>query len=265
MKNRLSQKLKDSAQNKRKLFCAYLTLGYPSLQTTERMILALEKAGTDIIELGFPFSDPLADGPTIQRASFEAIQKGMGLPNAFRLIKSLRKKGLKIPVLFFSYLNPIIHYGISRAIKHLNQSGFDGLIVPDLPPEEGKMWKNWFQKANLSMVYLAAPTTIPSRIKEIARESTGFIYYVSLRGVTGARAKLPADLIEKVKSIKKITAKPVLVGFGVSDSKQAKMICQHADGIIVGSAIVNLLGRGKTGETQALALVSSLIRAMKQA
>ena len=263
MQNRLGRKLKEAQIDKRKLFCDYLTLGFPSLATTERIMLALEKAGTDIIELGFPFSDPLADGPTIQQASFVAIKNGVTLPVAFRLMKSLRKKGLKIPVLLFSYLNPVIHFGISQTIKQLHQSGFDGLIVPDLPPEEGAMWKNWFRQSKLSIVYLAAPTTAESRLKEIARQTTGFIYYVSLKGVTGAREKLPADLMEKIKMIKKSVNKPVLVGFGVSQPEQAKMICQSADGIIVGSALVHCLAMGKKGEGKALALVSRLIRSIR--
>ncbi len=265
MKNRLSQKLKEAKSNKSKLFCAYITLGYPSLATTERMIIALEKAGTDIIELGFPFSDPLADGPTIQWASSEAIKKGVDLPTAFRLIKSLRKKGLKIPVLLFSYLNPIMHYGISSAIKHLHQNGFDGLIIPDLPHEEGRMWKNWFKQSNQSIVYLAAPTSTDSRLKDIVRESNGFVYYVSLKGVTGSRAKLPIDLIQKLKNVKKIAKdKPVLVGFGVSDAKQARAISKIADGIIVGSAIMNRLSHGKKGEAETVRFATQLIKAIKQ-
>ena len=264
MNNRLIQKIKEAKKKSSKLFCAYLTLGYPSLGSTERLIPKLERAGTDILELGFPFSDPLADGPTIQFASSEAIKNGITIGNAFRLMKKLRKAGLKIPVLFFSYLNPIMHYGISRFIRQLHQSGFDGLIVPDLPPEEGRMWESWFRKFNISTVYLAAPTSSKKRLNEIVKHSSGFVYYVSLRGVTGARNSMPADLIKKLQSIKKISDKPVLVGFGVSHPEQAKMISRYADGIIVGSAIVGCLKDGRKGEQAALSLVSRLIRSMKQ-
>ncbi len=264
MNNRLTQKLKEAKKKSAKLFCAYVTLGYPSLESTKRIIPALEKAGTDILELGFPFSDPLADGPTIQFSSSEAIKNGVKMRHAFQLIKSLRRQGLRIPVIFFSYLNPIMHYGISRFIRQLHQSGFDGLIVPDLPPEEGKMWEGWFRKFNISTIYLAAPTSSKRRLSEIIKRSNGFVYYVSLKGVTGARSAMPADLIKKIKAVKKLSDKPVLVGFGVSHPKQAKVISEHADGIIVGSAIVGAMSQGKKGEATALSLVSRLIRSMKQ-
>lgn len=263
MKNRLIQKIKEAKKNSSKLFCAYLTLGYPSYESTKRLIPKLEAAGTDILELGFPFSDPLADGPTIQFSSSEAIKNGITMQSAFRLMKSLRKDGLKIPVLFFSYLNPIMHYGISQFIRQLHQSGFDGLIVPDLPPEEGRMWEGWFKKFNISTVYLAAPTSSKERLNEIVKHSNGFVYYVSLKGVTGARNSVPPDLIQKVRAIKKISDKPVLVGFGVSHPNQAKIISRHADGIIVGSAIVNCL-KDRNGEKSAISLVSRLIRSMKR-
>lgn len=264
MHNRLIQKLNESKKKKAKLFCAYITLGFPSLKATERLLPMLERAGTDILELGFPFSDPLADGPTVQFSSSEAIKKGIKIQHAFRLVKSLRKKGLQMPIVFFSYLNPIMHYGISRFIRQLSQNGFDGLIVPDLPPEEGRMWDPWFRKFNISMIYLAAPTTSPKRLKEIVGHSNGFVYYVSLKGVTGARRSLPNDLFKRIQMIKKISSKPVLVGFGVSYPNQARAIAQYSDGIIVGSAIVHQLAKRRGGEKAALSLVSNLIRSTKQ-
>ncbi len=263
MTNRLTQKLREIKRKKAKLFCAYVTLGYPNISVTERIIPELEKAGVDIIELGFPFSDPLADGPTIQHASSEAIKKGVTLRHAFQMIRKLRKKGLQIPVIFFTYLNPIMNYGISQTLRQLHQNGFDGLIVPDLPPEEGRMWETWFKRFNISVIYLASPTTKNSRLKEIAKHTNGFIYYVSLRGVTGARNSVPSDLAINLKAIKKITDKPVLVGFGVSSEKQAKEICCNSDGIIVGSAIVEQLSKGRRGEIAAVSLVTRLIRSMK--
>jgi len=264
MNNRLVQKIKEAKKKNAKLFCAYVTLGFPNLSTTEAIIPALEQAGTDIIELGFPFSDPLADGPTIQFASERAIKNGVQLKDAFRLIKKLRRKGLKIPVLFFSYLNPLMHFGVSRAVRQLKQNGFDGLIIPDLPPEEGRMWEPWFRSSDLSIVYLIAPTTKNKRIGEIAKRSNGFIYYVSLRGVTGVRSSVPADLVQKIKEIKKITDKPVLVGFGVSDEKQVRSIARVADGIIVGSAIVDRLRNGRKAVKSTISFVSRLIASLKK-
>ena len=263
MNNRLTQKLKEAGKRKEKLFCAYLTLGFPRLAVTEALVPALERAGVDILELGFPFSDPLADGPTIQFASAEAIKRGVKLKDAFSLIRKLRREGLRIPVLFFSYLNPIMHYGISRALRQLRQSGFDGLIVPDLPPEEGRMWEPWFKRFDLSLVYLVAPTSGEDRIREIVKHSSGFIYYVSLRGVTGARNSVPKDLFRKLKILKKITPKPVLVGFGVSNEAQARNIARAADGVIVGSAIVERLRNGRKAVGSVVSFVSRLVRAMK--
>ena len=265
MKNRLLEKLKLTKGRRRKLFCAYLTLGFPKLNITEALIPALEKAGTDILELGFPFSDPLADGPTIQYASSEAIKRGVQMRDAFRIVRRLRRRGLKMPVLFFSYLNPIMHYGVSRAVRQLHQSGFDGLIVPDLPPEEGRMWEPWFRRYNLSLVYLAAPTTTDERMREIVKRSSGFVYYVSLRGVTGARNSVPTDLERKLRSMKRLTHKPILVGFGVSNETQARRIARVADGIIVGSAIVERLREGRGGIGPAVSFASRLARSLKHA
>lgn len=264
MDNRLIQKLNEAKKKKTKLFCAYLTLGFPNISTTEAFIPALERAGADIIELGFPFSDPLADGPTIQFASEQAIKNGVQLKDAFRLMKKLRRKGLKIPVLFFSYLNPLMHYGVSRAVRQLKQNGFDGLVIPDLPPEEGRMWEPWFKNSDLSIVYLVAPTTGLQRMREIAKHSSGFVYYVSLRGVTGMRKSLPSDLIRKLKEVKKVIRKPVLVGFGISHEKQARAIAHVADGIIVGSAIVDRLRKGRKAIRPTISYVSRLIVSLKQ-
>ncbi|MBI3999783.1 MAG: tryptophan synthase subunit alpha [Candidatus Omnitrophica bacterium] len=262
--NRLAQKLKEAKKSNRKLFCAYVTLGFPKLSVTEELIPALEKVGVDILELGFPFSDPLADGPTIQFASADAIKKGVQLKDAFRLVRRLRKKGLKIPVLFFSYLNPIMHYGVSRTVRQLRQSGFDGLIVPDLPPEEGAMWEPWFRSADLSLIYLIAPTTQENRIRKIAKHSNGFVYYVSLRGVTGMRSSLPSDLLKKLATVKRLARMPVLVGFGVSNEKHARAISKAADGIIVGSAIVEKLRTNRKAVGSAVAFASRLAAAIKK-
>ncbi|MBI4367774.1 MAG: tryptophan synthase subunit alpha [Candidatus Omnitrophica bacterium] len=263
MNNRLTQTLRSANRNGKKLFCAYVTLGFPRLSVTEALLPVLEKAGVDILELGFPFSDPLADGPTIQFASEAAIKQKVRLQHAFHLIRKLRKKGFRIPVLLFSYLNPVMHYGISQTLRQLRQSGFDGLIVPDLPPEEGRMWEPWFKRHQLSLVYLVAPTTPAKRIREIANRSSGFVYYVSLKGVTGSRRALPLDLKRKLKTVKQNTRKPVLVGFGVSNEKQARAISEVADGVIVGSAIVSRLKRGEKAIQSVRSFVSGLVRSIR--
>src|SRR3989338_442823 len=176
MSNRLIQRIKEAKQTGRKLFCAYLTLGFPNLSATRALIPVLEEAGTDILELGFPFSDPLADGPTIQFASECALRKGVRIQDALRLVREMRKNGVVFPILFFSYANPVFKYGVNRLASDLKASGFDGLIIPDLLIEEGKQFEPIFRKARLSLVYLIAPTTNKLRMKQIAARSNGFIY-----------------------------------------------------------------------------------------
>jgi tryptophan synthase alpha chain len=260
--NRLLERIGKSRRRLSKLFCAYVTLGYPSLAATETAIRALESAGTDILELGFPFSDPLADGPTIQQASEYSLRKGVHLSDAFRLIKKLRTRGLKMPVLLFSYMNPILQYGVTRMAFQLRRSGFDGAVIPDMPPEEGKKVEASFRRNHLSLVYLVAPTTAAKRAISIGKRSSGFIYYVSLRGVTGARSRLPADLSKKLKALKRVTKKPILVGFGVSQPRQAQAIAKIADGIVVGSAIVSRLRNKKNSGAPIKAFARQLIRSM---
>lgn len=244
MKNYLSNKTRNATQQKRKLFCVFLTLGYPSIAATERLILSSEKAGVDIIELGFPFSDPLADGPTIQYSSEQAIKKNISINDAFALVRRLRQKGSQIPIVFFGYFNPVFSYGTKDFARDARNAGLDGLIIPDLPPEEETGFQKACRKQTLHIVQLVAPTTRDSRAKMLVGKSQGFIYYVSLRGVTGARKALPGDLKAHLAKLKRLTAKPVLAGFGISTPEQARSISRFSDGVIVGSAVIEHLKRG---------------------
>ncbi len=262
-KNRLIAITQKSVKNKKKLFCAFVTLGYPNLKATENLILEFEKCGVDIVELGFPFSDPLADGPTIQYSSERALEKGVKLEDAFRLISRLRKKGCRVPILLFTYLNPIHHYGLSRIVRRAAQSGFDGFIIPDCPPEEEPELTRLCHQKNLARVFLVAPTTVAKRAAAIARQSEGFIYYVSLRGVTGARKSLPSDILKNIKSLKRVTRKPVLIGFGVSSPKQSYQLGKMGQGVIVGSAIVQELRRSGGGIKPAVNFVRKMVKALK--
>ena len=266
MNNRLICRIEEALRKRRKLFCAYLTLGFPNLSVTRNLIPVLERSGTDILELGFPFSDPLADGPTIQKASERALKNGVTVHDALGIIRSLRKKGLSIPILFFSYINPVLRYGVKRLADDLARNGFDGLIIPDLSLEEGRFLEPVFKRVNLSLVYLIAPTTDKARAREIAKRSSGFVYYVSIRGVTGARYIVPRDLIRNVKQIKRLSRKPVLVGFGVSQVSQARAIAAVADGVIVGSAIVNQISKSKAKDVskQVAKLVSRLAASIQR-
>ncbi|MDP3919559.1 MAG: tryptophan synthase subunit alpha [Candidatus Omnitrophota bacterium] len=261
--SRLIDKLGNLRKQKSKVFCAFLTLGYPNLGATEKLIKAFDREGVDIIELGFPFSDPLADGPTIQYSSEKALARGVTLRDAFGLAKKLRRQGCRIPILFFSYLNPIYRYGIRAFAKKAAASGFDGVIVPDLPPEEETGFQHDCRRYGLAQVFLVTPTTAQPRARAIARKCRGFIYYVSLRGVTGARRNISADVRRHLAVLEKDTDKPVLVGFGVSSPKQAKFLSGLSEGVIVGSAIIDRLRKssGKTGP--AIAYIRSMVRAVK--
>ncbi len=262
MQNFLKEKITKAAKERSKLFCAFLTLGFPNLAATEKLILEFEKNGVDIVELGFPFSDPLADGPTIQYSSEQALRKGVQLKDAFELAEKLRRRGCKMPLVFFTYLNPVFSYGLQKFVQTARRAGFDGLIVPDLPPDEEPVLERECLRQGLLRTFLVTPTTSEIRAKKIAKATDGFIYYVSLRGVTGARKALPQDLKKNLARLKKISAKPVLIGFGVSTPKQARELGAQSDGVIVGSAIVESLRRfGGLGQT--VQFVKSMVRALK--
>jgi len=237
MKNRIEQKFKDLKRQRKKAFIAFLTSGDPNLETTRKLILALEKAGVDIVELGVPFSDPMADGPTIQAASQRALKKGVNLKNILKLVFQIRKSS-QMPLALMTYYNPVLHYGEEKLIKDAARFGVDGLIIPDLPPEEAKTIIRAAKKNHIATIFFIAPTSTPERTKLVCGVSTGFIYYVSLTGVTGIRKKLPSDILKNIRSIKRKCAKPVCVGFGISTPLQVKAVARIGDGVIVGSAIV---------------------------
>jgi tryptophan synthase alpha chain len=236
--NRIDQTFKRLKAQKKKAFIAFVTAGHPNLKATEDMVLAFEKAGVDIIELGVPFSDPMAEGPTIQASSKHAIEKGKAsLNKVFEMVKRLRQK-TQIPLCFMTYYNIILRHGEEKFIKDAVACGLDGMIIPDLPPFEAKNLRDLAKKANIATVFFVAPTTSNDRIPQIAQAATGFIYYISLTGVTGVKQALASNVSRDVKRIKKFTDKPVCVGFGINNPAQVKEISKVADGVIVGSAIV---------------------------
>lgn len=250
---------------KKKIFCAFLTLGYPDIRTTKTLIREFEAMGVDIVELGFPFSDPMADGPTIQYSSERSLEKGTRLKHAFDLVSELRREGCKVPIVFFTYLNPVYSLGLKNFANKAKTAGFDGVIIPDLPPEEEREFSKECCRLNLSQVFLIAPTTERSRAKKIADACGGFIYYVSLRGVTGARKALASDVAKNLKVLKKITQKPLLIGFGVSSPEQARELSAISHGVIVGSAIVEALRKSGGKVKPVIKFVKSLVRAVKGA
>ena len=235
--NRIEQKFQELKRKDKKAFIVFITAGFPNFAITKRLVLELAKNGADLIELGVPFSDPLADGPVIQESSRLSIESGTTLTKILSLVKSLRKQ-TQIPLCLMAYYNLIFCFGKRRFLDLAHTSGVDGIIIPDLPPEEDKDFILDAKRRNIDTIFFLSPTTPNKRIAFINKSSRGFIYYVSLTGVTGAREKLAADLIKNLKRVKKYTRKPVCVGFGISKATQVAQVSRLADGVIIGSAVI---------------------------
>lgn len=228
-----------------KVLIAYVTAGYPDITDTLRIATVLAENGCDIIELGIPFSDPLADGATIQRASYQALQRGITPESCLKIAAEIREK-ISQPLIFMTYYNPVYNYGLEAFCRSCVESGINGLIVPDLPPDEGDELSKTADNHNLDLIYLLPPNSTGERITLVADKSRGFIYLVSLTGVTGARDSLPVELEEFVKRVRSRTKKPLCVGFGISTPEHARRIAAIADGVIVGSRILQLIEEDTT-------------------
>ncbi len=241
----------------------YIMAGDPDLVTTRRLIVEMEKAGCDIIELGAPFSDPLADGPTIQKAAIRSIKNHTTIADVLGLVAEVRKES-KIPLILMTYYNLILKYGEERFVHDAVAAGLDGVILPDLPPEEAGVLIPTAKKAGLDLIFLLAPTSTGVRIKLVCRVSQGFVYYVSLTGVTGARAEIQHSVKASLEKIKAITDKPIGVGFGISTPDQAAQVAQWgADGVIVGSALVKVIEENGSSP-ELVEKAASFVRALKQ-
>jgi tryptophan synthase alpha chain len=223
-----------------KALIPYITVGYPTIDATLKVVHTLARNGADIVELGIPFSDPLADGVTIQKSSFHALRNGVTPQLCLEIAKELRRK-VNIPLVFMTYFNPVLSYGLKEFGAACAESGISGLIIPDLPPEEGSELEAISQREGLDLIYLLAPTSSEGRIRLVSERSRGFIYLVSVSGVTGVRKSLPPDLAAFVSRVKRLTRQPVCVGFGISTAEQAKQVAQMADGVIIGSRIIQLM------------------------
>lgn len=240
MTNRIDKRFGELKLRKKKAFIAYITAGDPDLGMTKSLVKALEMSGADIIELGIPFSDPIADGPTIQAASYRALIKKTSLARVFKAVSELRPH-TGIPIIFMTYYNPVLKYGLERFFASCRKAGVDGVIVPDLPFEESGELVRLGRMSGVRTIFLAAPTSTRERMRRIAKISSGFVYYVSLTGVTGSGRSLLSEIKRNVKTLKSFTDKPIAVGFGVSNPVQARLIAVGADGVIVGSAIVKII------------------------
>lgn len=260
--NRIESTFRKLKKSGGKALIPFVTAGYPDLKTTEKLVLVLEEAGADIVELGVPFSDPVADGPVIQMSSFEALKKGVNLKKILASVKTLRKK-TQIPLAAMTYFNPILQYGPSRFVNDACAAGLDGLIIPDLPPEEETDFSKETTRKGLAMIQFISPTTPKDRARMLIRKAKGFIYFVSLAGVTGARRALPSDLKARLKETKKMAgAIPVCVGFGISSPQHVRELGPYCDGMIVGSAVIKKIKEGLSRKNS-LSLVRSFMKSLK--
>ncbi len=260
--NRIDRKFSQLRSRGKKAFIAFITAGYPDLAQTQKLLFALEESGADIVELGVPFTDPMADGPVIQEASRYALRRGVTLERIMRMVAKARSLGLQVPVCLMTYYNPVFVYGEKRFVEQAHACGVDGVIIPDLPPEEAVQLRRCAAARTFATIFFASPTSTMPRIKAAARASRGFLYYVSLTGVTGARDSLPKDTSAKVRQIKKAVSLPVCVGFGVSNPSQVAAVWKVADGVIVGSALVRLITSHLRSPRMAQAL-SRFVRHLK--
>lgn len=227
---------------------AFLTVGYPSVEETLRLVPALIEGGADVIELGVPFSDPLAEGPTIQRSSHHALERGVTPAVCLDVVAGLRAQGVEAPIVLMGYYNPLLSYGLEEFCRDAAAAGADGIIVVDLPPEESHPLRDACRRRGLDLVYLLAPTSTDGRIELVAGLASGFVYCVSVTGVTGAREELPAGLSAFVNRVRARTPLPVAVGFGISKPKHFRAVARIADAAVIGSAIIDEIDRSDPSE-----------------
>jgi tryptophan synthase alpha chain len=265
--SRIAPLFERTASEGRAALVLYLTACWPDAETNRALIEAIAEAGCDVLELGVPFSDPIADGPTIQRASAEALAAGATLDKVFALAGLTRD--VRPPTVLFSALNPIFHRGYARSAADARAVAIDGVLAPDLPIEEDPELGEALRGEGLDLIYLAAPTTPAARKVEIAAATSGFLYYISLKGVTGARTDMASDIAEQLAPVRAASRMPVAVGFGISRPEQANIVARQAEGVVVGSALIDTIARHRGGPRAKLlaevkAFVGELAAAMQR-
>jgi tryptophan synthase alpha chain len=238
--NRIQKTFRRLNRNGAKALVTFVTAGDPSLDATRKILGSLERGGADVVELGVPFSDPMADGPVIQKASERALARGATLKKVLSLVADCRKRS-EVPILLMGYFNPILAHGIEAFARDAARAGVDGAIVVDLPPEESAELDRALKKYGLDLIYLLTPTSDADRIRIVCRRARGFIYFVSITGITGARLKSEEEIRRKVAEIRSQTKLPIAIGFGISKPEHARAMAKIADGVVVGSALVNLI------------------------
>jgi len=263
--NRIVEKFAQLKKSGKKGFIVYIGAGDPNLAATRELALAFDKAGVDILELGVPFSDPLADGLVNQLAAQRGLESKTTPPKVLETIVAIRKQ-IQIPIVLYIYFNLIHHVGLEKFIREAAKAGVDGLLILDLPPEESENYEALMKKSGLCHIYLVAPTTPEERMEFIVKRGSGFIYYISREGVTGMQSKVASNLASQVAKIRAQTDLPIAVGFGVSNPEQAKLVAQSADAVVVGSAVVNQIaehGKSKDLVKRVSEFVKSLADALK--
>lgn len=261
--NRIEERFARLKREGKKAFIVYIGAGDPHLNVTQKFALAFDEAGVDVLELGVPFSDPLADGLVNQLAAQRGLESGTTPAKILETVAQIRKQS-QVPIVLYIYFNLIHKVGMAEFINDAAKAGVDGLLVLDLPPEESENYEALMTKAGLRQIYLIAPTTPEERMEKIVKRAAGFIYYISREGVTGMQSKVAANLAEQVAKIRAHTSLPIAVGFGISNPEQAKLVAQNADGAVVGSAIVNQIAQhGKSPE--AVARVSAFVKSLADA
>jgi len=259
--NRINEKFAELKKQKRAALMPYLPLGFPTIETSQQILHAVVEAGADVIELGVPFSDPIADGAVIQAATQTALKNGMTLEKCLRLARAARASGITTPFVLMGYLNPIMQWGFEKFAFDARAAGVDGIIIPDLPPEEASALDAATRANDLDLIFLAAPTSTPQRLQKIANATRGFLYLVSVAGVTGARTHVAADLAAFIARTRAITAQPLCVGFGIGNAASVQAVARMADGVIVGSALVSAIASAPHPVHAAHNLVAELRRA----
>lgn len=246
MSNRIKALFSRCEQEKRKALVVFISAGNPDVASSEKLTLELIKAGADIIELGVPFSDPMADGPVIQAAGARALSAGVSLPDIVAMAKRVRRAAPETPLVLFSYYNVILSYGVEKLADDCVKAGIDGWLVVDVPFEESGEIRPVLKKRRLSLIPLVAPTTPIERAARIVGKADGFVYYVTVKGVTGVRTELPGDLQQKLNELREVCPVPVVAGFGIATPEMARVSARHAEGIVVGSALVRQMNEADT-------------------
>lgn len=260
----MSHRIKQVFTNNKKNLITFVTGGDPDVKTSEKILKNIISSGADIIEIGMPFSDPMADGPIIQKSSKRAIKNGVNLNTIFSICKNIRKTNASTPIILMGYYNIILHYGIKQFSKDCKKVGIDGLIIVDLQPEEDDELYNAIKKNNIDLIRLITPNTNLDRLKLITKNASGFLYYVTITGITGQKSANMDELKKSIKKIRKYTKLPIVAGFGINNKKSVKEICKITDGAVVGSSIINIIYNKRKNKKDMIKKIGIFIKNLKE-